>query len=189
MNMNKISITQLSTDDEQLLRWVKPNGNVISILAMPTTGKSTLKDKLTKEGKYEVVDTDDFYDMSYKKTLDKDKETLYLQGAFLSCLAKAHELSHDTGKTVLLLTNLWYRGMTRLFKFDLSVSLDANLIVSRSAERGGSPIAKDKAEDWVKSASPVYPKISKHHVHITSDQNMSLSDILGYGKETQETEE
>lgn len=157
-------------------------GTVTHILAMPTAGKSFFKKEADGTPGVKVFDTDDFYDHDVKRTATPDVKNLYLIGAFFVALYEANEwLRQHPDDKVVLLSNLWYRPITNIVKFDYAVNVAA-FRINKLSEGRGKAIPMDTAKDWVASANEIWPKLGIKMVVLKDNQ--FLSDLVDLNSKT-----
>lgn len=149
---------------------------VTYVLAMPTAGKSFFKKKVEGVSGVKIFDTDDFYDHDVKRAVTPEVKNIYLTGAFFITFYEANEwLRQHPEDKVILLSNLWYRPITYLVRFDYAVNVSAFRIHKLSESRGEA-IPMETAKDWVISASEIWPKLDIKVIVLKDDEY--LSDLV-----------
>lgn len=146
------------------------------VLAMPTAGKTHLQKLCEAKTDVKIIDVDDLYDHDLKVKLSKDDVTMYQSGAFLEAVRLAKEsIDADSSLRVIILTNLWFRSITRSFDFDLAVNRSVLALTTLSKQRGDN-FDRQKVVQWIESAKNFYPKVSKVYIELKDDQ--FLSDVI-----------
>lgn len=155
---------------------------LIKVLAMMTAGKSHLLESAKNES-WVIGDTDLNISKEAKKTLrsikDSDDYDIYAVGAFIkTCYLLYVEYTKAPDGNFMLLTNLWYRDITAIVKFDIAVNVIWDVLAARQIARGSDPIDEALAKKYSADASEFYPIISKKFILLKKDEY--LSDVVKF---------
>lgn len=142
--------------------------NLKVILAIPTSGKTTLMEQ--REGPHvKFFDNDDFWEASVRDHLGRlegDHKHTYLIGSFIKMLDAAFKYAIENPQSqVFALTNLWYRETTSNYRYDFAFLRDGQTIHNLSKKRslsgrGHKVIDMTTANSWAEAAKQYYVELA-----------------------------